>query len=211
MALRVFFHLLFFDNMTQMGKYHYGSHLRLVRILLHKNSCEFVGVFHKLFLLQSELSPCLRWHMSHFPLSDVKTSHVFEKLTELPDTMWRTWDLALVLTQYYPGFGVSNNSGASTISNFRIRTLWAKLLLDKRTSGPYSLKKGNYLYRYYCVMDPICWCPEKHGVQYTTSVEATVAGEPVPLCLLSPEKWRRRTWKKYKVNEKNFFFRQTWK
>lgn len=178
MALRVFF--FFFDYMTQMGKYHYSSYLTLVRILLHKNSCAFVGVFHKLFLLQSKLSPCLHWHMSPFPLSDVKTSHVFEKLTELWDTMWRTWDLALVLTQYYPGFGVSNNSGASTISNFRIRTLWAKLLLDKRTSGPYSLKKGNYLYRYYCVMDPICWCPEKHRVQYTTSVEATVAGEAVP-------------------------------
>lgn len=111
--------------------------------------------------------------MSHFPLSIVKTSCVFEKLTELWDTMWRTWDLAPALTQYQPGFGTSNNSGASTISNFRIRSLWAKLSVDKRTSGPYSLKKGNYLYRYYCVMDPICWWPEKHAVQYTMSVEGS--------------------------------------
>lgn len=147
-------------------------------------------MFHKLLSLQSELLACPRWHMSHFPLSDVKTSHVFERLTELRDTMWRTWDLALVLTQYYPGFGVSNNSGASAISNFRIRTLWAKLLLDKRTSGPYSPKKGNYLYRYYCVMDPICWCPEKHGVQYTMSVEATLAGKAVHQCHLKNEQER---------------------
>lgn len=119
------------------------------------------------------LFPCQYWHMSNFPLSIVKTSCVFEKLTELWDTMWGTWDLAPALTQYQPGFGASNNSGASTISNFRIRSLWAELSLDKRTSGPYSLKKGNYLYRYYCVMDPICWWPQKHAVQYTTSVEAS--------------------------------------
>lgn len=169
-----------------MRKYHYGRHLRLVRMCICRSD--------KLFLLQSELSTCLRWHMNLFPLSDVKTSRVFQRLTELQDTMWRTWDLALVLTQYYPGFGVSNNSGASTISNFWIRTLWAKLLLDKRTSGPYSLKKGNYLYRYYCVMDPICWCLEKHGVQYTTSVEATVAGEGVPFV---PRKMENKDSKKY--------------
>lgn len=95
--------------------------------------------------------------------------------------MWRTWDLAPALTQYQPGFGASNNSGASTISNFRIRSLWAKLSVDKRTSGPYSPKKGNYLYRYYCVMDPICWWPEKHAVQYTMSVDARRhSGEAVP-------------------------------
>ena len=67
-------------------------------------------------------------------------------------------------------------------------------MLDKRTSGPYSLKKGNYLYRYYCVMDPICWCLEKHGVQYTTSVEATVAGEGVPFV---PRKMENKDSKKY--------------
>lgn len=191
MALKAFL-IFIFDNLTRMGKYLHACHLRLLRILLNKNSCAFAGLFQKLFFLQSELSPCLPWHGSNFPLSDVKTSHVFEKLTELRDTMRRTWDLALVLTQYYPGFGVSNNSGASTISNLRIRTLWAKLLLDKRTSGPHSLKKGNYLYRYYCVMDPICWCPEKHGVQYTTSVEAAVAGEPVPFVTRKNEEERLR-------------------
>lgn len=121
--------------------------------------------------------------MSHFPLSVVKTSCVFEQLTELWDTMWRTWDLALALTQYQPGFGTSNNSGVSTISNFRIRSLWAKLSVDKRTSGPNSLKKGNYLFRYYCVMDPICWWPEKHAVQYTMSVKA-MAGILVKGCLI---------------------------
>lgn len=121
-------------------------------------SCRNLGFF---------FFPRQSWRMSHFPPSVVKTSYVFEKLSELWDTMWRTWDLAPVLTWYYLGFGVSNNSGASTISNFRIRSLWAQLSVDKRTSGPYSLEKGNYLYRYYCVMDPICWCPEKHAVQYT--------------------------------------------
>lgn len=126
--------------------------------------------------------------MSHLPLSVVKTSCVFEKLTELWDTIRRTWDLAPALTQYQPGFGASNNSGASTISNFGIRSLWAKLSVDKRTSGPFSLKKGNYLYRYYCVMDPICWWPEKHAVQYTMSVEASRhTGEVVLFvnCMLS--------------------------
>lgn len=108
--------------------------------------------------------------MTRFPPSVVKTSYVFEKLSELWDTMWRTWDLASVLTRYYPGFGVSNNSGASTISNFRIRSLWAQLSVDKRTSGPFSLEKGNYLYRYYCVMDPICWCPEKQAAQCKRAV-----------------------------------------
>lgn len=110
--------------------------------------------------------------MSHFPLSVVKTSCVFEGLTQLWDTMGRTWDLASALTLYQPGFGASNNSWASTISNFRIRSLWAKLSVDKRTSGPYSLKKGNYLYRYYCVMDPICWWPGKHAAQYSMSAGA---------------------------------------
>lgn len=110
------------------------------------------------------------WRMTRFPPSVVKTSYVFEKLSELWDTMWRTWDLASALTRYYPGFGVSNNSGASTISDFRIRSLWAQLSVDKRTSGPFSLEKGNYLYRYYCVMDPICWCPEKQAAQCKRAV-----------------------------------------
>lgn len=33
------------------------------------------------------------------------------------------------------------------------------------------------------MMDPICWCPEKHGVQYTMSVEATLAVEAVPFVI----------------------------
>ena len=112
----------------------------------------------------------------------MKTSCVFEKVTRLKDTMRRTWDLAPAQTQYQPSFGERNNSEASTISNFGIKVLWAELSLDKRTSGPYSLKKGNYLCWYYCVMDPICWWPEKHGVQYTMFVKAsryTGGGVPV--------------------------------
>lgn len=131
----------------------------------------------------------------------METSCVFEKLTGLWDTMWRTWDLVLALTQYQPGFGRNNNSGASTISNFRIRSLWAKLSLDKRTSGPYSLKKGNYLCWYYCVMDPICWWPVKHGVQYTMSVKASAyTGKTVFLwnvCIHSA------VWFKKKIQIKN--------
>lgn len=84
--------------------------------------------------------------------------------------MWRTWDLVQALTQYHLGFG-ANNSRASAISNFRIRSLWAKLSVNKRTSGPHSLKKGNYLHGYYCVMDPVCWRPEKHVVQCTESIQ----------------------------------------
>lgn len=44
------------------------------------------------------------------------------------------------------------------------------------------------------MMDPICWCLEKHGVQYTTSVEATVAGEGVPFV---PRKMENKDSKKY--------------
>lgn len=33
------------------------------------------------------------------------------------------------------------------------------------------------------MMDPICWCPEKHGVQYTMSVEARLAVKTVPFVI----------------------------
>lgn len=46
------FFFFFFDDMPQMRKYHYGRHLRLVRMCICRSD--------KLFLLQSELSTCLR-------------------------------------------------------------------------------------------------------------------------------------------------------